>query len=237
VTSATGELGPIVDWRTVPVPEARPLVGTTVRLEPLDPQRHGPELFEASHGAGVDPSLWDYLSVGPFPDEPAFTAWLEGIAPSADPLFFTVVDLATGRALGMVSYMRIAADQGVIEIGNIWFGPRLQRTRQATETIYLLARHVFEELGYRRLEWKCNAFNAPSRRAALRFGFTYEGLFRQHMIVKGRNRDTTWFAMVDADWPVIGRAFETWLAPANFDAAGRQRRSLEEIRSAAGDGP
>lgn len=223
-------LGPVLDWRPARDPQRTVLQGARMRLEPIDAARHARDLYGASHGPDADPRLWDYMSVGPFADEAAFTGWVEGCMASSDPLFFAVVDQASGRAMGVVAYMRITAAQGVIEIGNIWFGTGLPRTPAATETIFVLARHVFDELGYRRLEWKCNALNAPSRRAALRFGFSYEGLFRQHMIVKGRNRDTAWFAMTDGDWPAVKAAFETWLAPDNFDANGRQVRGLAEIR-------
>jgi RimJ/RimL family protein N-acetyltransferase len=151
-------------------------------------------------------------------------------AASEDPLFYAVIDLRDGRAGGVASYLRITPEHGVIEIGHIWFGRTLQRTRAATEAIYLLARHAFDDLGYRRLEWKCNAANAASRRAAERFGFTFEGIFRQHQIVKRQNRDTAWYAMLDHEWPPIRAAFEAWLHGANFDAGGRQRRRLSEIR-------
>ncbi len=224
-------LGPKLGWTPLRSPERAGLAGRTVRLEPIDPPRHGAQLYAASHGPAVDPALWLYLSVGPFASEAPFMAWLEKCAASKDPLFLAVVDQQNGRAVGMVSFMRIEPAHGVIEIGNIWFGPVIQRTPQATEAIFLLARHVFDDLGYRRLEWKCNALNAPSRRAALRFGFSYEGLFRQHMVIKDRSRDTTWFAMVRDEWPPIRAAFVSWLDPANFDAAGKQRRGLAEIRA------
>jgi len=218
-------------WTPARPPERAILAGATVRLEPVDPHSHAAALFAAGHDER-DIHLWDYMSVGPFPDQDAFTAWLQTAAAPSDPLYFTVIDQETNRPSGMVSYLRITPAHGVIEIGSIWFGPTLQRTRQATEAIYLLARHVFEELGYRRLEWKCDALNARSRRAAERFGFSYEGLFHQHMVVKGHNRDTAWFAMLDRDWPLIGAAFAAWLAPENFDPAGRQRRSLAAHRAA-----
>jgi RimJ/RimL family protein N-acetyltransferase len=153
---------------------------------------------------------------------------LAAVAGSRDPLVFTVVVLPEERPLGMVSYLRITPEFGVIEIGHIWFGVPLQRTTAATEAIYLLARHAFDDLGYRRLEWKCNSLNARSRRAAERFGFTFEGVFRQHQVVKGHNRDTAWYAMTDGDWPAVRAGFERWLSAANFDAEGRQLRSLAE---------
>jgi RimJ/RimL family protein N-acetyltransferase len=216
-------------WAPARVPDRCVLAGPTVRLEPVDPVSHGRALYAAATDSR-DPHLWDYMSVGPFGDEGDFQAWLEATAQSRDPLFFTVIDQATDRPGGMASYLRITPAHGVIEIGSIWFGPTLQRTRQATEAIFLLARHVFDDLGYRRLEWKCDARNERSRRAAERFGFRYEGTFAQHMVVKGRNRDTAWFAMLDRDWPATGAAFRSWLRPENFDNAGRQRQGLAAIR-------
>jgi len=225
-------LGDLLAWSAAREPDRLALVGETVRLEPLDPTAHARKLFTSSHGPGIDPALWRYMSVGPFDSQDAFTSWLENSARSTDPLFFTVIDAHTGRPSGMVSYLRVTPGHGVIEIGNIWFSPTLQRTRPATEAIFLLARHAFDDCGYRRLEWKCNALNEPSRRAAERFGFQYEGLFRQHMVIKGRNRDTAWFAMIDRDWPVNRAAFEGWLAPENFDETGRQRQTLTAVRAA-----
>ena len=218
-------------WSPARAPERVALSGALVRLEPLDPARHSESLFTSSHGAGGDPKIWDHLAYGPFNGQAEFAAWLEERAASADPLFFAVVDIATDRALGMASYMRFEPQHGVIEIGHIWFAPALQRTRQATEAIFLLASNAFNALGYRRLEWKCDALNEKSRRAAERFGFTYEGTFRQHMVVKDRNRDTAWFSMTDGEWPIRRLAFEAWLAPDNFDESGRQRESLSLIRA------
>lgn len=164
---------------------------------------------------------------GPFAAEAAFRENLERNQASADPFFFAIVPAETGRAAGYASYLRIEPAHGVIEVGNIVFSPALQRTTAATETMYLMARHVFQDLGYRRYEWKCNALNQPSRRAAQRLGFTFEGIFRQHMVVKDRNRDTAWFAMLDHEWPARKAAFEAWLAPENFDTEGRQLSSLQ----------
>lgn len=201
-------------------------------LVPLDPASQRDALFDAAEGDGADPHLWQYMSVGPFRDVAGFGDWLEGAAGSDDPLFLAIVDCATGGPVGMASYLRIVPEMGTIEIGNIWFGGSLQRSRGATEAIYLLARHAFDDLRYRRLEWKCDALNARSRRAAERFGFVFEGVFRRHMVIKGRNRDTAWYAIVDEDWPALRGAFERWLDAANFDADGRQRRTLAELRSA-----
>ncbi len=223
---------PGLDWSHARMPERAAIQGETVRLEPIDPARHASDLFTTSAGA---PSLWDHLAYGPFESQAVFTGWLEERAASNDPLFYAVVDRASGKAQGMASLMRIKPEHGVIEVGHIWFAPILQRTRQATEAIYLLARYALDDLGYRRLEWKCDSLNGPSRRAAERFGFVFEGIFRQHMVVKGRNRDTAWFSITDGEWPARRAAFEAWLSPGNFDAGGRQRRSLAEIRGEHGD--
>lgn len=218
---------PGLNWSPARTPKRAPLEGQGVRLDPVDAARHARDLFTSSEGA---PSLWDHLAYGPFENQDVFTWWLEERAASTDPLFFAIIDRASGRAEGMASLMRIKPEHGVIEIGHIWFAPALQRTRQATEAIYLLARHAFDDLGYRRLEWKCDSLNGPSRRAAERFGFVYEGVFRQHMVVKGRNRDTAWYSIIDGEWPAVRAAFEAWLAPGNFDGEGRQRQSLHEVR-------
>ena len=221
---------PQLSWSRARVPARTAIDGDLVRLEVLDPQRHAVSLFTSSHVPGAE-DLWQHLAYGPFAGQDEFTAWLEDRAASADPLFYAVVDWKSMRALGMATFMRIKPDNGVIEIGHIWFAPELQRTCQATEAIYLLAKTAFDDLGYRRLEWKCDSLNLPSRRAADRFGFTYEGTFRQHMIVKGRNRDTAWFSMTDGEWPLRKAAFEAWLSPENFDPEGHQRRGLAEIRA------
>jgi RimJ/RimL family protein N-acetyltransferase len=206
-------------------PAREPIEGDRVRLEPLDPARHAEDLFAAAQG---DDGLWDYLPYGPFADVAALREHLRAQAASEDPLFFAV--LVDGAAAGVVSYLRIEPLHGCIEIGHIWFGAPLQRTPAATEAIYLLAREAFDGLGNRRFEWKCNAANGRSRRAAERFGFTFEGVFRQHMIVKGVNRDTAWYSILDGEWPAVRAGFEAWLDAANFDAEGRQRRSLESVR-------
>jgi RimJ/RimL family protein N-acetyltransferase len=211
------------------MPDRTSLVGAHVVLERLDPGRHADDLF-AAQSAG-DPRLWSYLPYGPFADASAFSAHLRAQAVAEDPWFYAVV--VDGRAAGVVSFLRGDAVNGVIEIGHVWFGAALQRTPAATEAIFLLARHAFDVLGVRRLEWKCDAANARSRAAAQRFGFVYEGTFRQHMIVNGRNRDTAWFSMLDGEWPTAQAAFEAWLAPANFDASGAQRASLTALRAGA----
>jgi RimJ/RimL family protein N-acetyltransferase len=223
--------GPVDPLPSGRAPERTPLAGARVRLEPVDARAHAESLYGRSHREPGDAALWTYLAYGPFADLRAFAAWLDERARSRDPLFFAIVEQASGEAAGMASYLNIVPAHGCIEIGHIWFAPSLQRTRAATEAIFLLAREVFDELGYRRLEWKCDALNSASMRAARRFGFTYEGTFRQHMVVKGRNRDTAWFAMLDREWPTIRAGFERWLADDNFDAAGRQRIALSALIS------
>jgi RimJ/RimL family protein N-acetyltransferase len=200
------------------------LEGRYCRLEPLDPVAHGDQLFEASMGPGAE-DRFRYLFDVP-QDRASYEAWLDRSAKSADPLFFACIDTATGRAEGRHTLMRITPEHGVIEIGNILWGPRMSRTRIATEALFLHARYLFDELGYRRFEWKCNDANAPSKRAAARFGFVFEGIFRQHMVVKGENRDTAWFAMLDRDWLRLRQRYERWLDPQNFDSQGRQKEPL-----------
>jgi RimJ/RimL family protein N-acetyltransferase len=216
-------VGPKVDWAPVPRPGREPLRGEYVLLRPIEPA-DAPSLYAVM---GDAPGLWTYMNDGPFDSLDEMRRSVEAAAASEDPLFFAVV--RHGRALGRTSYLRITPEFGVIEIGNIIFAPELQRTTATTEAIYLMARHAFDDLGYRRIEWKCNALNAPSRRAADRFGFTFEGIFREHMIVRGRNRDTAWYAIVDADWPTIRAGFEAWLDARNFDAGGAQRKGLGEL--------
>ena len=229
--SPTPPLGPPVPGGPARRPEPIVLEGRYVRLVPFEAERHAASLYALSHGPEKE-ALWAYLFAAPFPDEAAFAAAYAEAAKKADPLLFVIEEAGSGRAVGHATFMRIEPAHRVIEVGNILYTPPLQRTAGASEAMYLMARHVFEELGYRRYEWKCNALNAPSRRAAERLGFTFEGLFRQHMIVKGLSRDTAWFALLDGDWPKAKAAFEAFLAPGNFDAEGRQRRRLEDIRAA-----
>jgi len=221
-------LGEKVDFASSARAARTTLRGSHVLLRPVIPD-DAEALFALSHLPDGDPAIWTYLPDGPYESTEHLRERLTWAAGSEDPLFFTIVAPPGERPLGLAAYLRIAPEFGVIEIGHIWFGPPLQRTVAATEAIYLLARHAFDELGYRRLEWKCNALNAASRRAAERFGFTFEGVFRKHMIVKGRNRDTAWYAITDDEWPVIKLSFEAWLAEDNFDPQGRQRRSLAEL--------
>jgi RimJ/RimL family protein N-acetyltransferase len=221
-------LGASVPSHPAKRPERVALKGRVVSLVPLDAAAHAGALFEGANGGDRD-SVWNYLFDGPFTDAATFAANIAAKAKSEDPLFFAIVDNASGKAVGYQTLMRIHAAHRVIEVGNILYTPVLQRTIGATEAQYLFARYVFDDLGYRRYEWKCNALNAPSRRAAKRFGFTFEGIFRQHMIVKGASRDTAWFSMLDSEWPARRAAFERWLAPDNFDAEGRQKTSLAAL--------
>ncbi len=207
------------------------LRGRTVTLGPLRAEHHAAALWQVASGHD---DLWAWLADGPYSTEETFRAGIAQKQEAAGAVFQAIVPEATGKAAGYASYMRIDPANGVVEVGNILMSPALQRTTAATEAMFLMARHVFEDLGYRRYEWKCNALNEPSRRAALRYGFTFEGIFRQHMVVKGLNRDTAWFAMLDSEWPARKAAFEAWLAPANFDEQGRQRQSLAEIASTQG---
>ena len=208
-----------------PGPARVVLAGRYARLEPLA-SAHADGLYAASSGDGVA-ERFAFLPAHPPSGMADMLAWIEQSANADDRIYSAVVDLASGAALGRQSLMRFVPEHGVIEIGDILWGPRMARTRIATEALYLAARYVFDDLGYRRFEWKCNDLNAPSKKAALRFGFAFEGVFRQHMWVKGANRDTAWFAMLDVDWPRLRRAYERWLAPANFDAQGIQRSALD----------
>jgi RimJ/RimL family protein N-acetyltransferase len=205
-------------------PEQRAFVGAFVVIEPLSAARHGDGLFSALGGAGKA-NLWTWMADGPFADRDAFRATLSAREEARDPLFFTLLDKSTGHASGYAALMRVDAGNGVVEIGHVMFGD-LARRPAATEAMYLLASYVFDDLGYRRLEWKCDDRNAASKSAALRLGFRPEGLFRQHMIVKGANRDTAWFALLDHELPPRKAAMAAWLAPDNFDANGRQKTPL-----------
>ena len=216
-------VGPEVRWTPAPRPTGEPLPGRSVLLRALEPG-DADSLYAVTR---EHRDLWTYMGDGPYESVAQMRQSVASAAASEDPLYFAVV--RGGRALGRASYMRITPEFGVIEIGNIVLSPELQRTTAATAAIYLMARHAFDDLGYRRLEWKCNALNAASRRAADRFGFTFEGVFRQHMIVKGHNRDTAWYAIIDVDWLTIRAGFEAWLHPDNFDAAGVQRAGLAAL--------
>jgi len=220
------------DWTARPQPAGDTLVGRHCRLDRLQVERDAASLFEA-YAPASDTGDRDYLPYGPFPTLEALSAWLSKVSAGSDPLVYVIRESAdegsTGAALGILAFMRIDAPSGVIEIGHIHFSRRLQRTTAATEAIFLLLAHAFDNLGYRRIEWKCDAAHIRSRRAAERFGFRYEGTFRQHRVVKGRNRDTAWFAMLDGDWPAIKAEFQRWLEPSNFDAAGHQLTALRSL--------
>ena len=222
------EIGIAVDPSPAPRPQPTVLTGRVVTLRPFDRATQAEALYQSTHGPDKD-DLWRYMGDGPFPSRAAFEAAFDKKQSSVDPLFFAIVDNASGVPVGQAAYMRIDPANRVMEVGNIIFTPALQHTSGATEAMYLMARHAFDDLGYRRYEWKCNALNQPSRRAALRLGFLFEGIFRQHMIIKGRNRDTAWFSMLDSEWPVRKANFEQWLAPSNFDPSGRQAISLSSL--------
>ena len=220
---------PVAGW----TPRQRPgdvvLTGAWCRVEPLDAARHADDLY-AAYRSAPDDRAWTYLSWGPAASAEDYRRYAEGAASSTDPKHYAVIDLKTGRAVGTLALMRQDPANGVIEVGFVTFSPLLQQTPLSTEAQYLLMAYVFDTLGYRRYEWKCDSLNAPSRKTAERLGFRYEGLFRQAVVYKGRNRDTTWFSILNSEWPLIRRAFVTWLAPANFDEAGRQHASLATLR-------
>jgi len=226
VTESERKFGTVlVGWVPPRAPDSPVIDGRYARLERLDPARHAAALHAAN---SVDDRLWDYLPYGPFATETAYRDWAAGMAPQTDPFFYAIIDRATGRAGGVASYLRITPASGSIEVGHINLAPALQGTCVATEAMYLMMDWAFAA-GYRRYEWKCDALNLPSRRAAERFGFSYEGVFRQATVVKGRNRDTAWFAMTDGDWPALKAAYALWLSPDNFDAAGRQKARLSDL--------
>jgi len=221
---------PLPGWQPRALPPRTPMQGRVCRLEPLDAARHAEDLIQA-FGQAPDGRSWTYMAQGPFSGDPArHRSYLEQQAASQDMLHHVVIDLRSGKAVGTLALMRMDPANGVIEVGNVTFSPLLQRTPASTEAQYLLMRRVFEELGYRRYEWKCDSLNAPSRAAAARLGFQFEGIFRQATIYKSRSRDTAWFSVLDSEWPARKSAFERWLAQENFDAAGAQRRRLEEMR-------
>ena len=218
---------PVPGWRGARRPPETRLVGHHAAVVPLDPVAHAAPLWSAD-AADADGRSWTYLPYGPFADFASYHAWLVAVAAQEDPLFRAIIDARGGTAGGVAAWLRIQSEQGVIEVGHLHFSPRLQRSPAATEALYLMLRQAFDELGYRRCEWKCDALNAPSRRAAERLGFRHEGTFRQAAVVKGRNRDTAWFALLDHEWPALRARFERWLDPANFDSRGIQRRRLAD---------
>lgn len=214
-------------WKAPLRPPRTAMTGRYCRVEPIDPARHAEDLYRAN---SADPSNrnFTYLSIGPFETFDTYRQWTTSAVKSEDPLFHAIIDAATGRAVGIASYMRIEPANGVVEVGHLNYSPLLQRKPAATEAMHLMMKRAFE-LGYRRYEWKCDSLNAASRAAAQRLGFSYEGVFRQSSIYKGRNRDTAWYAMIDSEWPELDRAFQRWLAPANFDAQGKQRERLSDL--------
>jgi len=217
----------VKDWQAPPLPGRTPLRGRYVALDPLNADRHAADLYQANCAPDTH-GLWAFLPYGPFSSVSQYHHWARDMAASDDPLFFAVVPAKTGRPAGVLSLMRIMPDFGSIEVGHINFAPELQRSPAATEAIFLVMKWAFEA-GYRRFEWKCDAANLRSRRAAERFGFSYEGVFRQHLVSKGRNRDTAWFAAIDKEWPALKEAYESWLSPSNFNADGQQIESLADL--------
>lgn len=236
MSASTNALGqpigePLADWQAAARPPRTAMEGRYCLLEPIDPDRHASDLF-AAFATDPDGRNWTYLPYGPFDSEADLGQWIARTCLGDDPLFHAIVDRETGKAVGVASYLRIEPKIGVIETGHIHFSPLLQRRPAATEAMALMMRRVFAELGYRRYEWKCDVLNAPSRRAAERLGFRFEGIFRQATIYKGRNRDTAWYAILDREWPSLDQAFSRWLDPSNFDHAGRQKSSLTTPASA-----
>ncbi len=225
----------LAQWTPRPKPSTQPMEGCFVRLVKLDPAQHADGLFDASAQPDGD-ERFRWLPDIPPTDRAEFRTWVDQAAASEDPIFFAVIDKATGKIAGRQTFMRMDTANGVAEIGHIYWGPLVSRRPAATEALFLFARHIFDDLGYRRFEWKCNNENLPSKRAAARFGFRQEGVFHQHLIVKGRNRDTAWFAMLDKDWAWLRPAYEAWLAAENFDAQGAQLRKLEDLRAELGAG-
>ncbi|MBM3490801.1 MAG: GNAT family N-acetyltransferase [Alphaproteobacteria bacterium] len=240
MSASSNELGQPIgcalpDWRARPRPPRTTMAGRFCRVEPVAATRHAADLYDA-FAADREGRIWTYLAYGPFAGRPEFDAWLACTCLGEDPLFHAIVDQPSGKALGVASYLRIEPAPGVIEVGHINYAPALQRTPAATEAMYLMLARVFDELGYRRYEWKCDTLNAPSRRAAIRFGFRFDGIFPQATIYKGRNRDTAWYSIIDRHWPALKAGYREWLAPANFDAAGRQRHSLAACLARHGAG-
>ena len=220
---------PVPNWEARPFPPHKAIEGRFCRLEPINAKSHGVELYTALASA-PDSRAWTYLFTEPFANQHECMLYLESMQASKDPMFFAVVDRQSQRAVGYLTLMRIDPTHGVIEVGNINYSPLLQRTPAATEVQYLLMKLVFDTLGYRRFEWKCDSLNTPSQSAALRLGFTFEGVFRQAMVYKGRSRDTAWFSLVDCEWQAVKAAIETWLSPDNFESDGSQCMSLVDIR-------
>lgn len=217
----------IPDWKPADRPVHKLLTGRFCSLEPLDAARHAAEIFSAN-ALDAEGRNWTYLPYGPFESLSSYSSWVEKFSATSDPLFFAIVSNATGAAVGVASFLRIDPANGSIEVGHLNFSPLMQRTPVATEAMHLMMKEAFG-LGYRRVEWKCNALNKPSRRAAQRLGFSFEGVMRHAAVIKGHNRDTVWYAAIDQEWPALNEAFESWLSPENFDGAGKQRVALSEL--------
>lgn len=231
VNSLGQPIGHVVpNWQPVAFPVREEMRGRFCRLEPLDADQHGQDLYQAN-ALDKEGRSWTYLPYGPFADFSEYKNWLTQSAQGTDPLYFAIVSETTGKAIGVSSYLRIDPNHGCIEVGHLNFSPLLQATPAATEAMYLMMERAFD-LGYRRYEWKCHSMNAPSRRAAQRFGFSFEGIFRQAVVIKGRNRDTAWYSIIDQEWPALRSAFHQWLAPTNFDDQGKQRLSLASLTAA-----
>ena len=214
------------------MPTGAVLAGHVVRLEPIDPDRHTGALYHTGHTTELARRSWEFLPWGPFPSEAALYAWVSEAGAKADRVAYAICDRSTGEAVGMATYLDIQPSSGVIEIGGIWFAPGFARSRGATEALFLMLSHAMGDLRYRRMQWRCNALNEKSRTAARRLGFRFEGIWFNHMIVKGRNRDTAWYSILDTEWPAIRTSIMAWLDPENFDTVGQQRRSLSKTTAA-----
>jgi RimJ/RimL family protein N-acetyltransferase len=232
MTSTVNELGqpigfPVINWKIPLRPPREIMVGRFSRVEPISVEEHASDLFEA-YSADAENRIWTYLPYGPFATFDLYRTWMERTCLGDDPLLYAIIDAKTGKSSGTAGYLRIDPKNGVIEVGHVNYSPALQRSPAATEAMYLMMKHVFE-LGYRRYEWKCDALNQKSRRAARRLGFSYEGIFRQAVLHKGRNRDTAWFSVIDQEWPVLKKAYEQWLDPSNFNGTGQQKVRLSDL--------
>lgn len=221
-------VGKAIHWKTAELPGSQPLTGQLCRIERLDMDRHAVDLYQ-SYPSVPDARHWTYLPYGPFDTLESYQDFLRTIVKSSDPLHYAVIDLVTGKAVGTFALMRIDVKNGVIEVGHVVYSPRMQRTSLSTETMFLLLKYVFEDLGYRRLEWKCDSLNAPSRTAAQRYGFTFEGIFRQAAVTRGRNRDTAWYSIIDSEYQGLRNAYSQWLAPLNFNGEGHQINKLSDF--------
>jgi RimJ/RimL family protein N-acetyltransferase len=223
---------PVPTWTDRRRPPRSPIVGRFCTVEPLEPRKHGRDLFDAA-ATDTEGRIWTYLAYGPFTTHQAYAGWMQMTCMGEDPQFHAIVDAATAKAVGVASLMRIDPKGGVLEVGHICLTPLAQKSTVATESMFLLMRRAFDELAYRRYEWKCDALNLPSRKAAERLGFSYEGLFRQATVYKGRNRDTAWYSIIDKEWPYLRAAYETWLDASNFDAKGKQKQRLSDLTARA----